>query len=162
MKLRPLAAFFLFTGFAGGALAADAPGTAVLVTGAWSRATPPSASTAVVYMTITDHGAADSLISVSTPVAASAKVHESKTVDGVTQMRAVEAVPVTSAAPVQFAPGGYHVMLEGLKQPLKAGDQFSVTLVFEHAGPITAAVSIKPLGAAKPKDDGMAGMDMGH
>src|SRR5579859_6270370 len=149
------AAFLLIAGLGAGAFAADAPPAAITVTGAWSRATPPGAATGVVYMTINDAGAPDSLTAVSTPIAASASVHESKTIGGVTQMRPVESVPVDPATPLRFAPGGYHVMLEGLKQPLKAGDRFPVTLVFAQAGAVTTSVEVHPLGASH----GMDGMD---
>jgi copper(I)-binding protein len=113
-------------------------------------------------MTITDKGVPDSLTAVSTPVAASAKIHESKMVDGVMQMRPVEAVPVTPGAAVKFAPGGYHVMLEGLKQPLKKGDHFPVTLTFAQAGPVTVTADVQSLGAAGPSAHSMEGMDMGN
>ena len=161
MRLLLSAAALLFAGLVPAALAADAPSAGIAVTEIWSRATPPSASTGVLYLTITDQGAPDSLTAVSTPVAASAKIHESKIVDGVMQMRPVEAMPVTSAAPLKLAPGGYHVMLEGLKQPLKKGDQFPVTLTFAHAGMVTVTADVQSLGASAPAGHSMDGMDMG-
>jgi copper(I)-binding protein len=162
MILRPSALLLLIAGLSSAPVLADEPAGPIAVAGAWSRATPPSAATGVVYLTITDRGAPDRLIAVSTPVASAATVHESKIVDGVMQMRAVAALPVDSKAPATFSPGGYHLMLEGLKQPLKAGDQFPVTLTFEHAGPIETIVTVRLLGAAKPKSDDMGGMDMGR
>jgi periplasmic copper chaperone A len=162
MKHRLSAAALLCLGFVSAGFAAEAPETGIAVTGVWSRATPPSASTGVLYLTVTDKGAADSLTAVSTPVAASAKIHESKSVDGVMQMRPVDAVPITAAAPLKFAPGGYHVMLEGLKQPLKKGDQFPVTLIFAHAGAVTVTADVQSLGASAPAGSAMDGMDMGH
>ncbi|MEI9984946.1 MAG: copper chaperone PCu(A)C [Aliidongia sp.] len=114
-------------------------------------------------MTITDTGAADTLTAVSTPVAETAQVHETRNVGGVMQMRAVDAVPVSSAAPLQLAPDGYHVMLEGLKQPLKAGDAFPVTLTFAQAGAVTATVQVRSLGARSPVGHrDMDGMTMGQ
>ena len=160
MKTGLLSAAALVAALAGAAQAADAP--PVTVSGAWSRATPPGSSMGVIYLTVTDAGAADTLTGISTPVAASAAMHESKTVDGVMQMRAIGSLPVTAAAPLRFAPGGYHIMLEGLKQPLKAGQQFPVTLTFAQAGTVTATVKVQPLGAPAPADDTMGGMDMGR
>jgi len=162
MRFQLSAAALFFAGLVPAAFAADAPSAGISVTEIWSRATPPSASTGVLYMTITDKGQPDSLTAVSTPVAASAKVHESKIVDGVMQMRPVEALPVTPAAPLKFAPGGYHVMLEGLKRPLKKGDQFPVTLTFAQAGTVTVTADVQGLGAAAPAGHSMDGMDMGN
>lgn len=159
MEFRALAlSLVLAVGWSSTTLAADPAPAGITVTDAWSRATPPSATTAAIYFTITDTGAPDSLVSVSTPAAASATAHQSQMVNGMMQMRPVDAVPVDSHAPVKFAPNGYHVMLEGLKQPLKAGDHFPVTLNFTHAGAVTTTVTVQALGAAPP----MAGMDMGH
>jgi hypothetical protein len=132
------------------------------VTGAWSRATIGTAAPGVAYLTITDTGAADTITGISTPVAATASLHQSSMENGVMHMAPVPSLPVAAGATVTLAPGGYHIMLEGLKAPLKAGDQFPLTVVFDHAGPVTTTVTVKPLGAAKPMDDGM-GMGMaGH
>jgi copper(I)-binding protein len=141
-----------------GLLAGPALADGIAISDAWSRATPPGAKTGVVYLTVTDTGAADSLTAVETPVAEMAMLHESKTVDGISQMRPVEAAPVSADAPLKLAPGGYHIMLEGLKAPLKAGDSFPVTLTFAQAGAVTATVEIRALGAG---DHAMSGHDMG-
>jgi copper(I)-binding protein len=160
MAFRALAlSLVLAVGWSSASRAADPTAPSIAVTDAWSRATPPSVTTAALYFTITDSGAPDSLVSVSTPIAASATAHQSQTVNGMMQMRPVDSVLVDSHAPVKFAPNGYHVMLEGLKQPLKAGDHFPVTLNFTHAGAVTTTVTVQALGA-EPKP--MGGMDMGH
>ena len=130
----------------------------IAVSDAWSRATPPGAKTGVVYLTVTDTGAADSLTAVETPVAEMAMLHESKTVNGVSQMRPVDAAPISAQAPLKLAPGGFHIMLEGLKQPLKAGESFPVTLTFAQAGAVTATVEVRSLGAG---GHDMGNMDMG-
>jgi copper(I)-binding protein len=49
---------------------------------------------------------------------------------------------------VTLAPGGYHLMLMGLKAPLRAGDTFPLTLQFEHAPPLTVTVAVEPLNAS--------------
>jgi len=145
---------------AGPALAAEAGD--LTVSDAWSRATPPGAKTAVIYLTVTDKGAPDSLTGVSTPAAETAQLHESKNVDGISQMRPVDAAPISSGAPLKLAPGGYHIMLEGLSQPLKAGDSFPVTLTFAQAGAVTATVEVHSLGGHDMSGHDMGKMDMGH
>jgi copper(I)-binding protein len=127
---------------------------------AWSRAAMQD-GTGVVYLTITDNGAPDRLVSVSTPVAAKAELHESFTEQGVAKMRAVPALPVTPDKPVTFEPGGYHIMLVSLKQALKEGDSFPVTLDFEHAGQLTATVTVRGMRSGMPVGhDAMGGMKM--
>jgi copper(I)-binding protein len=138
-------------------LPAAASAEGVGVSDAWSRATVTTAAPGVAYLTITDTGAADSVTGVSTPIAASASLHQSTTEGGVMRMTPVPALPIAAGGTVTLAPGGYHIMLEGLTQALKAGDQFPLTLTFEHAGPITTMVTVKPLGtAAKSMMDDMS------
>ena len=122
----------------------------ITVEDAWSRAAMQG-GTGVVYMTITDTGAPDRLVSISAPVAAKAQLHESFTENGVAKMREVAGLPVAPGEPVKLAPGGYHVMLMGLKQPLKEGDSFPVTLSFEHAGQLTTTVAVRGMHGAMPQ-----------
>ncbi len=123
--------------------------TGVQVENAWSRATVPG-QTGVIYLTITDTGAPDRLTSVASPVAASAALHESFSENGVSKMREIAGLAVSPGTPVTLAPGGYHIMLMGLKQPLKQGDAFPVTLTFEKAGQVTANVTVEKPGAGAP------------
>ena len=76
-------------------------------------------------------------------------------------MRGVAALPMTAGNPVTLAPGGYHIMLMGLKQPLKQGDTFPITLSFAKAGQLTATVTVQKPGAGMPMGhDSMGGMNM--
>ena len=69
---------------------------------------------------------------------------------GVGRMVPVQAVDVPSGAEAKLAPGGLHVMLIGLKQPLKEGQTFPLTLNFEHAGPVTVEVAIEKSASHGP------------
>lgn len=127
---------------------------------AWSRAAMKG-GTGVVYLTITDSGAPDRLTSVAAPVATKAELHESFTEQGVSKMRSITALPITAGNPVTLAPSGYHIMLMGLKQQLKEGDSFPVTLTFEHSGQLTTTVTVRRNGTGMPMDHGsMGGMTM--
>ncbi len=119
---------------------------------AWSRAAM-AGHQGVVYLTITDSGSPDTLTGATTPVAEKAELHESFNDHGVMKMRAVKSLPVTQGAPVTLAPGGYHIMLVGLKQALKQGDHFTVTLKFAKAGSVAATVEVEKAGAAMPAMD---------
>jgi copper(I)-binding protein len=122
----------------------------------WARATVPTAQTGAAYLTV--HSATpDQITGFSTPVAASATLHQSMAVNGVMEMRVVASLPVGPGQDVTLSPGGYHVMLMGLKHGLKPGDHFPLTVIFAHAAPVTADVTVGRAGASGP---GMAGMDM--
>ena len=93
-------------------------------------------------------------------LAASAEVHQTLIADGVVSMRPVANLPVSSSGPVMFAPGGYHVMLEGLRRPLTKGTTFPVTLTFATAGKVETTVSVEDIGAGGPIQDEGAGHDV--
>jgi copper(I)-binding protein len=124
----------------------DAP--SITLDHVWARASPGNSTTAAAYLTVTNGGQPDHLVSVSTPVAATAELHETINDNGIMKMRPVAPIALDPGKPVSFQPGGYHVMLMGLKNPLKAGDSFPLTLTFEHAKPLTVTVHVETVGAA--------------
>jgi copper(I)-binding protein len=152
-----LAAFLLASG---AAFAADP--SPVQVEHAWSRATPGSSRIGVVYLVLRDAAASDMLTGASTPVAGRATLHESYREGGLDKMRMLEGVMLPRNKEVAFAPGGRHIMLMDLKQPLKVGETFPLTLEFAHAAPVTATVTVLPVGAPGPAgaDETMPGMVM--
>jgi periplasmic copper chaperone A len=130
---------------AGVVLAAD---DGVMVQEAWARASAGAATNGAAYVTLMGGAQADSLVSASTPVAATAEPHETITENGVTKMRPAPGVQIPAHQTVTFAPGGTHIMLTGLKQPLAAGQSFPLTLTFAHAAPVTVEVKVRGLGRA--------------
>jgi len=122
--------------------AAVAPGT-VQVTDAWCRPTPNGAKAGGCYLTLTA-GSDDRLVSVSTALAQSAEVHEMKMENGVMRMAHLhDGLPLPAGTPVELKPGGNHIMLMGLRDPLVDGRIASFTLTFEKAGPISVHAAIK-------------------
>ena len=96
-----------------------------------------------VYMVLHNNGdVGDKLLRVQGDVAQSIELHISEMDDGVMSMHPVEAIEVLPKEQVELKPGGYHVMLVGLKRDLNPGDQINLVLVFEKSGeiPITAEV----------------------
>jgi copper(I)-binding protein len=134
---------------------------AVSVTEAWARASAGAATTGAAYVTLVGGAQADSLVAVSTPIAATAEVHETTSDNGVSRMRPVPAVAIPPGRTVTFAPGGFHIMLTGLRQTLTAGESFPLTLTFAHAAPVTVTVQIRPLGHGAPTGGHDTMMDMG-
>jgi copper(I)-binding protein len=97
------------------------------ISGAWTRATAPGQDAAGVDMTITSKQAA-SLVGVSSPVAGSAEMHSMTSEGGMMRMREVKSIELPSGKRVNLAESGYHLMLNGLKAPLKEGDTVPLTL----------------------------------
>jgi copper(I)-binding protein len=126
------------------------------LTDLWTRATPAGAPTAAGYLTITNNGTeADKLIAASSPAAASGGLHTMTTKDGVMSMSPVEdGIEIPAGGSITLAPGGFHIMFVALKEPLKEGDKFPVSLTFEKAGKIETFLHIKAIGADGPGDMG--------
>jgi copper(I)-binding protein len=146
------------------ALAASADEAGIQIGHVWSRAALVGHE-GVVYLTITETGTQDTLTRVTTPVAAKAELHQSVDDQGIMKMRPVTALRIEPGKPVTLAPGGYHIMLMDLKQPLKQGDSFPVTLSFAKAGQVTATATVAKAGATVPAMDhgnmgGMGNMPM--
>jgi copper(I)-binding protein len=125
------------------ALPAAAAAQGIQIVDAWSRPTPPGIDVGVAYFTIRNAGKSDRLLRVSSPVAKSAELHVSAVKEGVMKMEDLASVEVGSGAPLSFEPSGRHVMLVGLKKPLKEGDVFPLTLTFANAGRIRTSVHVR-------------------
>jgi periplasmic copper chaperone A len=116
---------------------------------AWARATAGKADTGVAYLTI-QSPATDRLVSASTPVAKTAELHTMSMQGMVMKMRPLSGLDIPAGQPVTLKPGGDHIMLMGLNQPLRAGQTFPLTLDFEKAGPRTVIVTVEKAGANGP------------
>ncbi|ALN83524.1 hypothetical protein LC55x_0219 [Lysobacter capsici] len=144
---QPIAALILslaLSGVAHAQVAVDAP---------WVRATVPQQTATGAFMRLT--ASRDlRLIGARSDVAQNTEVHEMAMQGQMMRMREVTAVPLPRGQAVALAPGGYHVMLIGLKRPLSAGEQVTLTLVFEDAGgkrsEQTVQAPVRPLGAGAP------------
>jgi periplasmic copper chaperone A len=118
----------------------------VTVQQAWARASAGAGATGAAYVTLVGADQPDNLVGASTPVAATAEVHETTNDNGIMKMRPVATVPIPPHQMVSFAPGGYHIMLMGLRHPLVAGESFPLTLTFAHAAPVTVDVKVQAVG----------------
>jgi hypothetical protein len=136
----------------------------LVITQAWSRATPGGAKVGTGYLTIENKGSApDRLIGSSGNVAAKVEVHEMAMDDGVMTMRPLDnGLTVEPGKTVKLAPGGYHLMLLDIRRPLKRGDKVPVTLEFEKAGKVVVLLDVEGVGAQGPAGADNAGgqMDM--
>ena len=126
----------------------------VRVEDAWVRSTVQDQRTTGAFMKLTS--AADtSLVAVASPVAGLVEIHESSMHGGVMRMRAVPSLPLPANKPVELKPGGYHVMLTALTQPVSVGQTVPLTLTFEDkAGKRTSVdvkAAVRPLAAPAAK-----------
>lgn len=115
----------------------------------WTRATASTAPSAGGFLTITNKGAApDKLIAVKSPAAEMTQIHEMKMEGDIMRMREREGgLEIAPGATVTLAPRGYHLMMMGLKAPLKQGEKVPLTLVFEKAGSVDVELAVEAMGA---------------
>ena len=132
-----------------------APTPQVTVQNAWSRQTPPNASTGVVYMILmasTD----DRLTGISTPAARQAQLHRSTETGGIMRMRLVpDGLALPAGKPVAIAPNGYHIMLEGLTSQLRPGDLIPLHLTFARSAPVDVKATVRAFGTTPTPMPGM-------
>lgn len=123
----------------------------------WTRAALKDGN-GVVYMLLHNHSSqADALVGVSSDAAQTGEIHLSQmNANGVMEMTQQESIPLPIDAEVELKPGGYHVMLIGLKQDLNVGDKIIVTLHFMHHADIVLTVPVlDPTNTGGPGMDGM-------
>jgi periplasmic copper chaperone A len=119
----------------------------LVAAGAWMRSSPMIDAAGAAYMTITNTGSADDELvdaSVPTDVAGLAEIHETAMGEGgMMAMRRVTSIPVPAGQSVELAPGGYHVMVLELVDPLEVGDEVPVTLVFASGIEVTVTAEVR-------------------
>ena len=108
----------------------------------WVRTTVAGQTTSAAYMTIT-FAQGGKLVSASSPIAASAEVHEMKMDGDMMKMRSVDVLPLPAGKQVELKPNGFHMMLMGMTVPLKAGDVVPIRLVVEDGKGRRQVVDVK-------------------
>lgn len=130
--------------------------TTVKVEDAWVRGTVASQKASGAFMKLTASQPLR-LVEAQAAVAGVTEIHEMAMDKDIMLMRAVNVVELPAHRAVEFKPGGFHIMLQDLKQPLKAGETVSLTLTFEDAArkrfTQTVTAPVVPLGA-KPSAAG--------
>ena len=122
----------------------------VTITDPWVRGTVPQQKASGLFMQI-DAAQDVRLIGGSSPVAGVVEVHEMAMEGDVMKMRALKnGLEIAKGRTMALKPGGYHVMLMELKQPLKEGETIDLTLVFEKAGEVAVKVPVLKVGSPGP------------
>lgn len=113
----------------------------------WTRAAGQNGNGGA-FMRLTNGGAQpDRLISAASPIARVVELHTHVRDGDVMRMRPVNDIPVPAGQTVELRPGGLHVMLIGLNEPLRQGARVPVTLRFERAGEVTVELAVEAAGA---------------
>ncbi|OAN53145.1 hypothetical protein A6A04_14400 [Paramagnetospirillum marisnigri] len=146
MKTILLAAALLLSALP--AIAAD-----IQVSGAFMRAAPVAGGNGAAFLTVTNHGADDRLVSAEASISRTVELHTHVKDGDVFRMRKVESIAVPAHGAAELKPGGDHIMFIGLTAPAKEGTKVALTLVFEKAGKIEVDVPVLApgaMGAAMP------------
>jgi periplasmic copper chaperone A len=109
---------------------------------AWVRGTVPAQKVTGAFMEITGKRAVR-LVGAKSAVAATVEIHNMTMTGGVMKMFPVDGIDVPAGKTVKLAPGGYHVMLFGLKQQMKPGDKVPLDLLVESADKKRETVSVE-------------------
>ena len=154
--MKPVLQFFAFAALlaliGAPAHAQEVKAADLVITQAWSRATPGGAKIAGGFLTIENKGTTpDRLVSGSADIVGKVEIHEMAMNSGVMTMRPLDkGLVIEPGKTVKLAPGGYHLMLMDLKQPLKQGDKVPLTLEFEKAGKVALSLDVQGVGAQAP------------
>jgi copper(I)-binding protein len=145
-----IAAIISWVLFSYGLHAGDYQVGGIQVSDPWARSTPGGSKTGAVYIrSISNSGnKKDSLISLASPVAEKVQLHRSTVKNNIAKMRHVKVMNINSGEVVSLKPGGYHIMLMGLKIKLKEGDVFPLFIEFKDVGQIKVIVNVKKIGHA--------------
>ena len=122
----------------------------VKIASAWARATAPGQTTAAVYLEMTSETTA-ALVAAGTPLARRAELHSMSMEGGVMRMRPLSRIELPAGKRVKLAPGGAHLMLLDLKQPLKPGDRVPLVLSVQSSG--TSLTTLKIDAEVRPITD---------
>ena len=134
---KTLLAIGLLALSSGAALASD-----IEINNLWVRGTVAGQKATGAFMEVSSKTGV-TLVGASSPVAGVTEIHEMKMDGGTMKMRAIPRLDVPAGKPVSLAPGGYHVMLMDLKQPLKKGDTVPLTLQVENKDKKIETIELK-------------------
>ncbi|SEL07004.1 copper chaperone PCu(A)C [Halomonas daqiaonensis] len=146
----PLALFSLFI--------TAAQAQSLTIDQAQVRAVPPGSPTTVAFMNLTNPGEMDlALLGGSSPLAGNLELHNHVMVDGVMQMRQVEAIPVPAGETVRLAPGGWHMMLFELARIPREGEHVELTLTLDNGETLSVEAPVRRVQPMEMQGEGQHG-----
>ena len=134
----------------------------VTVTDAYARAVPPGQPNSASFMLLSnDSATGHAVVAAESSVSKVAELHTHTMSEGMMKMRQVEKIEIPAKGVTRLEPGGLHVMLIGLTQNLKPGDEVALTLVFEDGSKIMTNVPVQRQQMKMMMKHDMGGMDHG-
>ena len=119
----------------------------IVIRDGWLQEGPPSQKITAAYLVIENHSNADiALKSASTDAAEVIELHKMELVDGLMKMHRVDTIDIPAGGKTELKPGGFHLMVIGLKRTLKSGDQVRITLQFSNDLSKTITIPVKTRG----------------
>ena len=116
----------------------------IVIEDPWVRAVPPTAKNTALFMVIKNNGdEPDVLIGVKTDISKMVSIHKTVNQNGIMKMVHVKKLSIPPGGKVELKPGGYHIMVMGLKRELKTGENVKFTLIFEKSGEIVIKAPVK-------------------
>jgi copper(I)-binding protein len=151
MKSKIIVTMFSAIGivFASSVMAQNASVGSIKIENAYTRATAPGQQVAGGFLKIENKGAADQLVSASSPVAGEVQLHEMAMDGNVMKMRQIKDIAVPANGAVELKPGGYHLMFMNIKAPLTAGETVPVKLKFAKAGEVEVKLPVNAMAPMK-------------
>jgi copper(I)-binding protein len=151
MKSKIIVMMFSAIGivFASSVMAQNASVGSIKIENAYTRATAPGQQVAGGFLKIENKGAADQLVSASSPVAGEVQLHEMAMDGNVMKMRQIKDIAVPANGAVELKPGGYHLMFMNIKAPLTAGETVPVKLKFAKAGEVEVKLPVNAMAPMK-------------
>jgi copper(I)-binding protein len=114
------------------------------VSDAYVRGLPPGQPNTAAFMAVLNDTTDDiTLVRVNSPAAEVVEMHRHSHVNGVMQMRQVKAIDIESGEQFMFSPGGYHIMLIGLRRPLSHGENVELELVFSSGAKVMLTTIVR-------------------
>lgn len=154
--MKTILRFFVALSFmvTGAAFAHDYTAGSLKIDHPWSRATVAGIPNGAAYFVLENNGDTDErLLSGASPVADKVEIHTHIRDGEVMRMRQVDDVVIPAGETVALEPGGLHIMLMGLKEPLEEGKNFPMTLEFENAGTVEVEVVVQLITGGKAGHD---------
>jgi copper(I)-binding protein len=120
----------------------------ITTSGGWVRETPPGTRNAAAFITLNNHSSTIKQVvgvQCQATVAARCEMHEHITIDGRMRMQKVNSIDIPPTGKVQFAPGGFHIMLINIATPLKAGSTIELVFTFADQSTYLAQLPVKAI-----------------
>lgn len=124
-------------------------GGGITLAGAWLRETLPGKNISAGFLTLANDGEQDALIGVACDAASTVELHRMVHDNGQMKMEQVKEIVLPSHGEVKLEPGGLHLMLFGVHEPLLAGKTVKLTFTFRQAKPQTIEVPVRALDGKK-------------